>query len=112
MDLQAYGFTLDNLLYFIAGSGSTAVRAWRSEKQNTFSWKSLTDVMYGGLSALVFPAFFPGPVAALNMIAKAGAVAVLSFVTNWAYTAAAWKMGWLAPLEPPPPQPIQPQVPS
>lgn len=100
MDMQTLGITWENLFYFVAGGGSTFVRAWRSEKQHTFGVKSLVDVVYGGLSGMIFPAFFPGPVAALNVVAKAGAVGVLAFVTNWMYTAAAWKMGWLAPLEP------------
>ncbi len=100
MDTQALGFSLENLMYFVVGAGSTALRAWQSDKQHTISMKSLVDVMYGGLSSLVFPAFFPAAVAALNMVAKTAAVAVLAFITNWAYSAAAWKIGLLTPVEP------------
>jgi len=110
VDTHTFGFSLENLMYFVAGAGSTAVRAWQSEKQHTISMKSLIDVVYGGLSSLVFPAFFPAALVALNMIGKTAAVAVLAFTTNWALSAAAWRIGILTPVEttPTPPTPAAP----
>jgi hypothetical protein len=67
----------------IAGLLGSALKAYISTDQTTFSKKSVVDVVIGGLAALLIPQFFPSLLPPdANVASTFAIVAVLSYVSS------------------------------
>lgn len=71
------------LAYLIAGLLGSALKAWATTSQDTFSKRSVIDVILGGAAAVLIPQFLPNVIpTGVSLLTQAIIVGVISYASS------------------------------
>ena len=75
--------TKTQLVLLLAGIIGSALKAWSSNTQTTFSKKSIIDVVIGGAAALLIPTFAPTMIpASATLLTQAAIIVMISYFSS------------------------------